>query len=158
MSQIRFTSGSNNQRDGVPQRTALSDTGTGFAVRNYELPGEGWPKVGGLAAGDVNGDGRTDVAVTVNHNTPTQHVPRQTADGRLAAAKAWNVYQMPGPWRWQTSTVTAVRTWPSTQFLESHRPAPAALRRDAGRHGAPVRKALCDLDPPGGGRRRRCQQ
>jgi hypothetical protein len=57
--------------------------------------------VGGddLALGDVNGDGRDDVVMSVGGNRPTSSVAvwRQRLDGSLAPATFTPVYDIPGP-------------------------------------------------------------
>ncbi|HEX6596632.1 MAG TPA: FG-GAP-like repeat-containing protein [Acidimicrobiales bacterium] len=58
-----------------------------------------WPNGEGLAVGDLTGDGREDVALSIGGNRPgsLMNVFEQTADGRLAPPLAYPAYDIPEP-------------------------------------------------------------
>jgi len=68
-----------------PSVDVLSNTGSGFRLRTYLLPGEEYSPSGGVSTGDLDGDGRKDVVATVADNRPGSraHVLRQTSTGTL---------------------------------------------------------------------------
>ncbi len=75
----------------------LRNTRGGFQRQSYRLTGEVWSTPGGLSTGDLTGDGRADVVVTVEANRTTSRVNvlRQAADGTLAPGEIHGTYDLP---------------------------------------------------------------
>jgi FG-GAP-like repeat len=77
---------------------AQTATGGFLQPVRYEVPTGGF-NTGAIAVGDLSGDGRADVAVTVGGNRPDSRIMvyQQTDSGGLAAPVVYGVYDIPEP-------------------------------------------------------------
>lgn len=76
---------------------ALRPDGTYADPVAYRIVTDYWPIGNGIAVGDLNGDGRSDVAVSVSGNSPGAlvNVFTQGDDGRLRAPTVLRSYEIP---------------------------------------------------------------